>query len=244
MLKKIVPGVVALIIAGAGYYFTSDVGRARMDSAHDQYARWTPENIAKEPLLYLDFCEREAREGLEKLKANRIAVAQNLSKLTAQKSGVDSKLRVGDEALAELRGLFAGADTKWPVTWRDHPYDEATFKKQVVQFKREGDLNRKLSAQYATALRSLEALPAKIVEASATLEGQIAEIRVQREILKIQKMSDTLAAQFAGIKTALQDTSAIIADSASPVILTTEDLARQSADAGPSDDEFRMAMGM
>jgi hypothetical protein len=73
--------IVAAVVVVGVMYFTSDVAKTRIDAAADQYAHWTPENIAKDPENYLRFCEAEATKVLQSLKASEIAVAQNRASL-------------------------------------------------------------------------------------------------------------------------------------------------------------------
>jgi len=80
--------IVLIILAAviAGLYFTSDVYRTRINAAANQYAHWTPENIAKDPENYLNFCEEEANKALLGLKASEISIAQNRGKLDAMQN--------------------------------------------------------------------------------------------------------------------------------------------------------------
>ncbi len=68
-----------MLLVGAGiWYFVSDPFRTKVDRAWEpEDTKWTPEQIAKDPVLYLDYVEKEATECLEKLKASKIAIAQN-----------------------------------------------------------------------------------------------------------------------------------------------------------------------
>ena len=112
-------GVIALVVViGLGAYFFSDVFRTKIDSNLDQMTKWTPENIAKDPVNYLNFCEKKIKEAAEQLNADRISIAQNKSKLTDMKDGAAAKVRTGEKILPELKAIYEKAekDNAWPVT--------------------------------------------------------------------------------------------------------------------------------
>jgi len=55
-LTGIIVLIIVLVAIGVGVmYFTSDVYRTKIETAANQYAHWTPENIAKDPENYLTF---------------------------------------------------------------------------------------------------------------------------------------------------------------------------------------------
>ena len=147
-VKVIVTVVVLLIVAGAIVYNTSDVWRTRMDAAAKQYAHWTPENIAKDPENYLNFCETEAQKALQGLKASEIAVAQNRASLQGTLASALEKVRLGEKALGELKTAFTAAEGagQWPLAWQGRSLDVDAAKKQIVFFHKQVQSQQGLKA--------------------------------------------------------------------------------------------------
>ncbi len=128
--------VLVIVAVGGVVYFTSAPTRTRMNAAFDQYAHWTPENIAKDPENYLNFCEQQANGAVLKLKASQISVAQNHANLETMQKDATAKIAAGTKALAELKQLYTDADAakKWPATWMGKQMDQDAVKRQIVSF--------------------------------------------------------------------------------------------------------------
>ena len=107
--------LVAALLAGA--YFFSDVFSSKVDLAVKQFAEWTPENIAKDPEAYLEFCEQKTEAALEKLNAHDIAIQQSQGRIEKSRQEAQQKIDVGSTALKELKGLYLEAEDsgEWPV---------------------------------------------------------------------------------------------------------------------------------
>ena len=165
LVKGIILIIVAAVIVVGVLYFTSDVQRTRIDAAIDQYAHWTPENIAKDPEAYLNFCEKEADKALVSLKASEIAIAQNRGNLDSMKKESTAKVAAGEKAIAELKTLFTGAEqaNTWPVAWQGQNREKDWVKRQIIS------LNRQIQGQ--------KTLLTRIDEGLARLDAQM--VRVQ-----------------------------------------------------------------
>jgi hypothetical protein len=240
--KIIVAAVVVLVAAGIVVYNTSDVWRTRMDKAADQYAHWTPENIAKAPEDYLHFCETEATKALTSLKASEIAVAQNRASLQNTLTEAGNAIRVGEKALTELKTLFTAAETasQWPITWQGRSWDQATAKRQIVSLHKQVQSQTSLKGKVEAGINKLDAQMSKILEARAETQNQITEIKTSREVLKVQKLTEDLTTRLASIKGVLQATIDTASETSGP--LTLEQLAEQSV--GTVDDaEFNAILG-
>lgn len=100
-----VVGVTALVVA----YFISDPFRTKADQAYKEFAEWTPENIAKDPLNYLNFCEAETTKALVDLKATEISIAQRRAKLQGMQDSAEQKI-------ASVHRLWTSSSppTRWP----------------------------------------------------------------------------------------------------------------------------------
>lgn len=235
--------VVLAVVVAAGLFFFSDVWRTKMKGAYTQFADWTPENIAKDPGNYLNFCEEQTKKALEKLKASEIAIAQKKSKLDSMREDAQNKVSQGDKALDELKVIYrkADADKKWPATWRTSTLDQDQCKRQVVRLDRDirskGDLLKKLEG----AVAQLNAQTNKVQEARDKANEQLAKISTNREVLKVQQITDDLKNSLVAMK-GIIETSVVGAAGAGTGTLSLDDLAAQS-EAAVNEGEFSKIMG-
>lgn len=234
--------VIAVVAIGALLYFTSDVFRTKINVAADQYAHWTPENIAKDPENYLNFCEQQANAAVLKLKASRIAIAQNHASLEATQKDATEKIALGNKALTELKAVYqeASAGNKWPATWNGAPRDEAMVKQQIVSFARQIAAQVALKAKVDAGLKQLDNQILKVQEASGQAQEQLAQIKVSRETLKVQKITDDLSKQLVNIGSTLQATIGVASESTGTI--TLDQLKAESATT-VDESEFNKIMG-
>lgn len=240
--KVIVLIIVAAVAVLGVMYFTSDVAKTRIDAAADQYAHWTPENIAKDTENYLRFCETEATKVLQSLKASEIAVAQNRASLENTLSEANGKIGVGEKALSDLKGVFAAATTAntWPATWQGRSMDQDAVKRQIVSLYKQVEGQKGLKAKIELGIKKLDAQVTRIQEGRDQAQGQLAEIKTGREMLKVEKLTDDLTSKLASIKGVLQATISTASETSGPI--TLDQLAEQSV--GTVDEaEFNAIMG-
>jgi predicted nucleic acid-binding Zn-ribbon protein len=213
-----------------------------MDAAADQYAHWTPENIAKDPENYLRFCESEANKVLQSLKASEIAVAQNRASLENTLTEAGNKIGVGEKALGELKAVFtqASAANQWPATWQGRSLDQDAAKRQIVSLHKQVEAQKGLKGKVEQGIKKLDAQVTRIQEGRDQTQGQLAEIKTGREMLKVQKLTEELTTKLSSIKGVLQATINTASETSGPV--TLDQLAEQSV--GTVDDtEFNAIMG-
>lgn len=238
-------GMIVLIIAVVlvVMYFTSDVFKTKVDVAATQYAHWTPENIAKDPENYLNFCEQQANDALQKLKASQIAVAQNRANLEAMRKGAEDKIKLGQKALGELKALYTDttAANGWPVTWQGAPRDADWVKRQIVSFSRQLASQESLQTKTQAGIRQLDVQATKIAEANGQAQEQISEIRTSRETLKVQKITGDLSKQLASIGATLQATISTAAESTGTITL---DQLQAESETVVDEGEFNKIMGL
>lgn len=237
-------GVVVLIVAvvAAAAYFLSDPFRTKADAAYDQFSKWTPENIAKDPENYLNFCEKQANDAVMKLKASQISVAQNRANLDTMKKDAADKVALGTKALAELKQLYTEAEAgkKWPVTWQGGSRDQDWVKRQIVSFNRQVTGQESLKAKVEAGLKQLDNQATKIQEASSQANEQISQIKTSREMLKVQKITADLSKQLVNIGSTLQATISTASESSGTI--TLDQLQAESATT-VDETEFSKIMG-
>jgi len=233
--------VVAAAVVGV-MYFTSDVAKTKIDAAADQYAHWTPENIAKDPENYLRFCEAEANKALQNLKASEIAIAQNRASLDGTLKTASDKITTGEKALGELKALFAQSLSvnQWPATWQGRTMDQEALKRQIVSLHKQVESQKGLKSKVEQGLKKLEVQVVRIQEGRDQAQTQLMEIKTGREMLKVQKLTDDLTGKLASIKGVLQATINTASETSGPI--TLDQLAEQSVGA-VDDAEFNAIMG-
>jgi len=233
-----------VVVLGGAYYFFSDVGRTKMNAAADQYMHWTPENIAKDPINYLNFCEEETKNAVLELKADEISVAQSIGKLDSMKEDATNKIAVADKALPELKALWERNQPEgstWPVTWKGNTYDRDAFKRQMVSLFHEQQTQKTLLAKVEDGITKLNNQNGKIADARAKAQEQLSEISANRELLKVQNLTNDLTDRLVAMKSALQTTVATAKESNGTVSL--DQLTADTGAAAPSDADFDKIIG-
>jgi hypothetical protein len=230
--------VLGLLVVGAGaWYFTSDVFRTRVNAGYEQATKWTPEQIAKDPVMYLTYVEAETNKALEGLKANEIAVAQNKAKLQSMRDDAAHKVDVGRKAMAELLGTYKSAEatSTWPISYNGDKRDKDWVKLNVVSLNKQVNSQQNLVDKVDAGIKSLDNQTTKIAEARANAQAQLAEIQANRELLKVQKLTDDLKSKLVGMQSVVQATVGAAADTKG--VISLDQLAAESA-AKADDTQF------
>lgn len=234
--------VVIAVIGLAVAYFGSDVFRTKANAQLTQFTQWTPENIAADPLNYLNFCEEKAKAALKKCDASKIAIAQKKAQIEGMLKDAKDKSSIGTKALDELKVLYKDADEKsaFPITWRTASLDKDAAKRQIIklagQIKSKNDLSKKLDG----AVTQLQTQSKKLAEAKDSAEDQLVKIATNREMLKVQQITDNLKNDLVAMKGALE-TSIVGIENAEPGSISLDDLAAQS-ETTVDDSEFLKIM--
>ena len=233
IIGAIVGVVVLVAVVLAGLYFFSDVFRTRMTSAYEGFAKWTPENIAKDPVNYLNFCEAQANTAVEKLKASRIAIAQKKAKIGSMREDAQNKLTVGNKALGELKTAYkqADADNSFPVKWADNTLDKDACKRQILRLAGEIKSKNDLVAMFDQAGKQLDVQSEKINDATDQASKQLASIQTNREMLKVQAITDDIKKQLVDMKGVLESSVVAVSTSTTGGSVSLDDLVAKSATA-------------
>jgi hypothetical protein len=234
--------VLAAIVFG-GVYLYSDVFRTKANAAMDQFAHWTPENIAKDPVNYLNFCEEQTKAAVTKLKASEIAIAQKKASIQTMVDDAKSKVAGGKVALDELKAIYvkADADKKWPATWRTQTLEQEPCKRQILKFDREIRGKEDLLKKLDSAVAQLNVQSNQVQEARDKAGDQLAKITTSREMLKVQQITDDLKNNLVAMK-GIIETSVVGVASGETGAISLDDLAKQSA-ATVDEGEFNKVMG-
>lgn len=239
--KVVIVVVVLAVAAGAILYLTSDVFSTRMEARFEQFAHWTPENIAKDPENYLNFCEKQANKALQDLKANEISIAQSRAKLETMQADAGKKVTVGEKALTELKDMYqkADGDGAWPINWQSQSMDKERAKRQIVALHREMTGQKNLLNKVEGGIKKLDAQVGRVQDARSKAQEQLAEIKTSREMLKVQKLTDDLTNRLVSMKGVLQAT--ISSASETTGIVSLDQLATEAGTV-VDDKEFEKIM--
>ncbi len=230
-----------VVIGGVAWYFTSDVFRTKVDSTARELTYWTPDNIAKDPVNYLNFVEKKTKDALTDLKANKISIAQSRGKLQEMQNVSNRKITNGGKALDELKPAYtqAEATNAFPVQWNGRAFNREEIRAQIVSFHRQIERENGLLTKVTNGLKQLDVQDAKVREAEASAQEQLAEVSTNRELLKVQALTDDLQARLVSMRGALQATVATVSESSS--IVTLDQLEAETA-ATVDDAEFQAIM--
>ncbi len=201
--------IIAVVVIGGGIaYFGSDVWRTRMNVAYDSFAHWTPENIAKDPVNYLHFCEEQTKEAMVKLEASRISVNQQIGRLKSLEEEAKNKSRVGNKALEDLRTQYKDATTNdtWPIQYGGVDRDEDWCKRQIMSLFGEVQSQDKLIDKLDSGLKQLDVQKTKISDQKVQAQQQLSQIQTNREMLKVQQITDDLKSQLVDMKSLIAST--------------------------------------
>lgn len=197
-----------VIVAIAALYLTSDVMRTKADAAYRQFAKWTPENIAKDPLGYLDFCEAETKAAIDKLKATRIEIAQNRVELQDSQGNAEKLIALGDKKIRELLLKYELAEEtgQWPVDWSGSKLDKDAATRQLAKLDRDISGQNQIGSAAAAGLVRLDKESIRVDQLTAKAREQLDAIKVKRQTLKIQQISDGLRDQLVSIGAVVRTT--------------------------------------
>lgn len=233
--------VLAAVVLG-GLYFFSDVFRTKADAAWAELAKWTPENIAKDPVGYLNYCETELKKEQVKLQASEIAVSQTRGKFEAAVTDAKGVVATGKKSLDELKAAYTAADAakSFPIKWTDRTLDQDQAKKQIIRLDREIKSKTATIDSYENSIKTLDVHKGKIQDAKDKASEQLTAIQTGREQLKIKAITDDLKNQFVAMKGVLQTSVIGVADQKSTISL--DDIAAK-AETSVNEEDFAKIMG-
>ena len=233
----IVIGVVVLLLAGGVvWYMVSDPFSTRVNNAAEQMTKWTPENIAKDPKGYLDFCQQQTEKALEGLKADEIRLAQSKGKLEQMRDEADKQIQAGEKVLKELVPAYSTAkeSNSFPISFRNNNLNQEQARKQIGTLDRQVENQKTLKGKAEAGLRKLEAEAGKIDDLRTKAKEQLAEIDYNRQLLNANKLSEDLKTRLVNMQGAIAATVNAAASTDGTVSLSELTAEQGSA---PADDK-------
>jgi len=178
---------------------------AKVGRAVEQATKWTPENIEKDPKGYLYFCEQEIKKTIGDLKASEIAISQNRARILSMQEDAEKKIRVGKQALSELKQLYLAAEDngQWPITWKDTPRDKTWTQRQIVGLDRQVTQQQKMVATCGQQLRKCDAKLADSRRLSSDAKAKLPDVKIAQQDVEVGELSDGLDARLRDMSSAL-----------------------------------------
>lgn len=200
--------VVGVLVIGVAVYFISAPFRSKVKESYDQFSKWTPENIAKDPKGYLNFCEEQTKTALNKCAASKIAINQKLAQYEDKQQDAEKVVEGGRKGLDELKEAYRKAETdkKWPLTWSGATLDQEAAKRRILRFSTEVDSKTAAIAQYKQLVTQLRTQLNKVEAAKDQAQMQLTKIDESREKITVQQISDDLKNNLVSMKGAIQST--------------------------------------
>jgi hypothetical protein len=213
--NNMILGIIGAVVAiGIIAYIASDVFKTKVDSNLEQMTKWTPENIAKDPVNYLNFCEKQAKDAIQQLKADRISVAQSKGKLDDMRSKAQAKVDAGEKYLTNAKAAYKAADAAnaWPIDFDGAKHDKEYMKAAIVKINKETETQKLVLNKASEGVKKLDAQASKIEKAQADSETQLTDITANRELLKVNKLTDDMKDRLVNMKGAVQGVLDVIGD--------------------------------
>ena len=200
--------IAAIIIVGGIAFYISDPFNSRVKEQYDQMTKWTPENIAKDPKGYLDFCEQQTKKAQEDLKADEIRLAQSRAKLEQMRDDAAKHVTNGESALKEVVPMFTSANqsNSFPMSYRNTSYTKEMARKQIVMWDRDVERQKTLKTKAESGLKRLEAEAVKIEDLKIKAKEQLADIDYNRQLLAANKLTEDLKTRLVNMQAAVQAT--------------------------------------
>lgn len=237
----IVACVALVLVGGLVWYFVSDPFHTKVNDQINQMTKWTPEQIAKDPVNYLNYCEAEATKAVEKLKASTIQLEMSRNQFKTLKTKYEDQVNNGSKAVRELAAAYSSAEAAnaFPVQWQNKSFEKDDAKKGILRLSRQIESTKKLLAQVESGLANLSVQEKKIDDAKAAAQEQLAQITQSREMLKVNALSDTLKKQLVDMQGVLVATVNIASEK--PTVPTLDQLADQGV-SSVDEAEFQKAL--
>lgn len=136
MLRLIAALLILATLAGGVLYIQSDVFRTKADLMVDNWTKWTPENITRDPKGYLTFAVTELEKIQRTLDAHKIDLTVRAD-LTQQKlKGESLNLQASLQTLDRLKGVYRASAKTFPVSVEGQSLTEDGFQERVVEVDR------------------------------------------------------------------------------------------------------------
>jgi len=232
--------LVCLAVAGlGGLYFFSDVFRSKIDRQITELTEWTTDNIAEDPLGYLQFCENETKDAKEGLISQERALDRKRTELLARRDQAQARIDAGDPALDQLVELYQGAQTsgEWPVQFNGSDLDEATVREQIIATNDQLISERGVLEACDARMGEIDGMLATVRESKRDADRTLQQIATNRDIIEIDELSEGTVEEFASLGRDVESVMTVRNAGTSPELFSLDDLVAE-AEADVRDQEF------
>jgi chromosome segregation ATPase len=190
----VVAVICLLLVAGGIWYFVSKPFHTNVNEKFKQATEWTPENIKKDPVGYLNSAIEQIDETKKKLGAAQLAlttqrndISNSLEKYSTDKSNYE-------RLMPELKETYEKADTKndWPATVRGHKFDKGELRRKIVECNHDLQKATTLTDSYSGA-------KGKVVDRLDEVNDQLTKIESVRTDLTTKLETAKVQQTFEGI---------------------------------------------
>jgi len=195
--------IVIIVAVCVGAYLFSAPLRARIQRAHEQLTRWTPENVQQDPAGYLTWAQSELRRIDDQLEARQIALSAQRSKSERDERDYRSDAQATQETLrdAKLAYTQAAASNQWPVLLRGFEFSCAQLKRDIIAlYQKQNGLDqlagasRNITALLNTKLKLIERRRGEIPSAQAQIARSLELVQLKQTVKNLGAIKDDVAA--------------------------------------------------
>lgn len=136
MLRLVTALLILATLAGGVLYFQSDVFRTKANQVVDEWTKWTPENITKDPKGYLTFAIGELSAIGDQLKTHKRTLLERIDLAEQRVKKEALTAQASQTALDNLKSAYHGGKEGFPVSYDARDYDEVQFQDLVVETDR------------------------------------------------------------------------------------------------------------
>jgi len=195
--------VLLLVVVLAALYFISDPFRTKVDESTRQATTWTPENIQKNPVGYLQFSLSELAAISSKLEARVLALNTQKNQADRQAGKADAEAGQLKLLVEQAKALYlqASKDGTWPVALNGHSVSEDQLKEKIVNaHQRAESLSARVQAYTQTtakldrALKDLFQKQKEVAGLQQKLQSDLEMVKINQSVKDIEHIEDSVAA--------------------------------------------------
>jgi phage shock protein A len=207
-----------ILVLGAAFYFFSAPFKSKVDEGVKQATVFTPENIQKDPINYLNWSTDEIQKSMDKLGAARISMMTKKGAVLRQLQDDQSELEGHRSFFSDAKAAYikASADSEWPVTIRGFKLTESQTKDRILEASdRISDLENRIVTQ-SNLISTLESQISRLDTSLTEFERAKREIQVQTDVVKIEREEEKQKAMMDNVNALLIQAGALTTSPQAP----------------------------
>ncbi len=242
-LRKAILALFVVTVLGGVYYYTSDVGKARIEEMHKRYAEWTPKNVEKNTDLYFNATEKELERTLQIALSTEREMRASTIKFQNEATKFRNKVEEARAELTKLQAFGKTSTTVWPVRWQDRELDETAYRNQVHFFAKSVEAKQnelKIHVDNARIARQTEDEARKH---RADIQKQLAMVQSRKNAVRVKEMNEQLRKQMEKVQSAVDATLMdLTEDTDMDRLLGVDDLVMRKTVDEVTDEDYQKAL--